>query len=269
MSSTRFMFDVAGEFVRKAIYDTASGALDARAIVKGESMVAARKLALSAVEAGALIPPPAGDGRNFPNANSGEARKVADWLWDAADVNGEDAVANRSVAVGEPEWLDTKSFTSYKTRRQRRHETKRSEIDVAVCDSGWEVSVAKTLDEHPAVSKWIRNERLGWTIPYFYDDTTRQYEPDFLAVMRLADGRELNVVIEVKGREHVADEAKRRCAEEWWIPCVNAHPVYGGEGREWTYLYLNEDPEKDELYVHRTLDALKREYDEKQKETGG
>ena len=258
ISRTRFVFEVAGEVVKKAVEGAASGELEVRAVARGETFLAARKLVLAAFGACALVPPASG---RFPNANSGEPRKAAEWLWSVAAVTREDAQARKSILIGEPEWLDAGALAPYHTARRHVHPTEKSEIGVAVCDSGWEVSAAKALDAHPAVSKWIRNERLGWTIPYLYDGLNRLYEPDFLAEMPLADGRGLNVAIEVKGKEHVADEAKRRYAEEWWIPCVNAHPEFGGGSRAWAYLYLDEDPDKDPSYVHRMLDAIKSEHE--------
>ena len=252
----RFVFEVAGEFVKRAVAGAVSGELEVRAVARGETFLAARNLVLAAFGAGALVPPPSG---RFPNAASGEPAKAAEWLWGVADVTREDAQARKSIITGEPEWLDAGALAPYHTTRRHVHPTQKSEIGVAVCDSGWEVAAAKALDAHPAVSKWARNERLGWTIPYLYDGLSRHYEPDFLAAMPLSDGRELNVVVEVKGKEHVADEAKRRYAEEWWIPCVNAHPEYGGGKRVWAYLYLDEDPDKDRSYIHRMLDAVKSE----------
>ena len=66
--------------------------------------------------------------------------------------------------------------------------TEHSEINIAACHSGLEVEIARLLDAHPAVTAWVRNYGLGWTLPYLYDGVWRRYEPDFVA--RLFGGRE-------------------------------------------------------------------------------
>ncbi len=70
---------------------------------------------------------------------------------------------------------------AYTTARRHHYPTEKSEVNKAVCDSGWEVTLAQALDRHPDVERWIRNERLGWSIPWKHDGITRRYEPDFVA----------------------------------------------------------------------------------------
>ena len=126
-------------------------------------------------------------------------------------------------------------------------------VNVAVCDSSWEVRLAELLDLHPQITRWIRNERLGWTIPYRHDGMSRNYEPDFVAVAPLANERELRIVIEIKGLERATDPHKRRWTEKFWLPAVNAHPLFGAHG-SWAYLYLDEEP--NELYTPNFISDL-------------
>ena len=44
--------------------------------------------------------------------------------------------------------------------------TLRSHLSQAVCDSGWERTVARALDESPRVVAWAKNHRLGFEVPY-------------------------------------------------------------------------------------------------------
>ena len=56
-----------------------------------------------------------------------------------------------------------------------------------------------------------------------------------------ADGREFNIVIEVKGLEWPLDEIKYNWANHW-VKAVNAHDTYGlKSGKIWGYLYLDSE----------------------------
>ena len=120
--------------------------------------------------------------------------------------------------------------------------TKNSEITYADCDSSWEVALAQHLDEMPEITRWARNKGLNWSIPYVVDRQQKRYFPDFVAVVRLSDELELNIVIETKGLVREYDPTKRRWAQEYWVPAVNKHPEYGtATGKLWTYLYLDSE----------------------------
>ena len=120
--------------------------------------------------------------------------------------------------------------------------TKKSEITYADCDSSWEVALAKHLDEMPEITRWARNKGLNWSIPYVVDRQQKRYWPDFVAVARIKEGLEINIVIETKGLVREYDPIKRRWAQEYWVPAVNRHPEYGtAAGKLWTYLYLDSE----------------------------
>ena len=110
--------------------------------------------------------------------------------------------------------------------------TKKSEITYADCDSSWEVALAQHLDEMDEITRWARNKGLNWSIPYVVDRQQKRYFPDFVAVVRIQEGLELNIVIETKGLVREYDPIKRRWAQEYWVPAVNRHPDYGtGAGK--------------------------------------
>ena len=118
----------------------------------------------------------------------------------------------------------------------------KSEISYAHCDSEWEVWVAQQLDDMDDIIRWARNKGLNWSIPYVADRQQRSYWPDFVAVAKLNESQELNIVIEVKGLERDNDPIKRRWAQEYWVPAINHHEEYGqSTGRTWTYLYLDDE----------------------------
>ena len=196
----------------------------------------------------------------WPNRHTEEPRRAAQWLLEHAAVTVDGATADGTTAepicavAGEPLWLDSRRLLPYQSNRAYKHETRKSEVNVAVCDSDWEAAVAEILDLHPNIKRWIRNERLGWTIPYRYDGMPRNYEPDFIAAATLADGRTLHIVIEVKGLARETDADKQRWTTQYWLPAVNAHPDFSKSG-PWAYLYIDREPT--ESYVIAALsDAI-------------
>ena len=182
----------------------------------------------------------------------GAIAKAGRWLaanLDIAQSNGDedDAVRIRMIPVSSKSrpWRHTGELRPYaKTfNAARMHgEAIKAEINYADCDSGWERDVAAALDAMPEISRWARNHRLGWSIPYVVDGESRRYLPDFVASAPLSDGNELRLVIEVKGKVRADDEAKRRWAESYWIPGVNALSEFSEGGEiEWAYLYIGEE----------------------------
>ena len=139
-----------------------------------------------------------------------------------------------------------------KPTRQHRYKTANSPINIAVCDSSWEVKLAAALDRnHPLVNHWIRNDQLGWTIPWRKDNANRSYEPDFVAICPLQPDengkpRSLHIIIEVKGREDEEDREKTRWTKDYWLPAVNQDPNYSAAG-PWDYLYINFEPEEEDI----------------------
>ena len=190
----------------------------------------------------------------WPSRHTEEPRRAAQWLLKHAAVTVDGAAPDPVAAVvGEPLWLDSRRLQRYPSNRGYKHDTQKSEVNVAVCDSGWEATVAEMLDRHPSIKRWVRNERLGWTIPYRHDGMPRNYEPDFVAVAVLADGRELNIVIEVKGLVRETDDDKQRWTNQYWLPAVNAHPEFGKAG-PWAYLYIDQQP--NETYVINAVSGV-------------
>ncbi len=103
--------------------------------------------------------------------------------------------------------------------------TVRSHLSQAVCDSGWEATVARALDESPRVRAWVKNHCPGFEIPCWFRGEAHAYTPDFLVelvgpgVGPGADTGE-HLVIEVKGLEREQDRAKQ-VGMQRWIDAVN------------------------------------------------
>lgn len=73
----------------------------------------------------------------------------------------------------------------------------------------WEQAAATALDAHPAVRRWVKNDHLGFQVPYRKDGVRRRYMPDF--IVDLVSGERL--VVEIKGQMGDAEiKALRRIA---------------------------------------------------------
>lgn len=135
--------------------------------------------------------------------------------------------------------VDTGTLSEFGTtlRKARRwppqdgRATVKSELDYSANHSGLERMVAEVLDRSPAVTRWVRNYRLGWLVPYI-DSTTgveRTYEPDFAAEVGTGDGARL-LMIEAKGPVDRQAEAKENAVRSWWLPAVNGAIERRGAG---------------------------------------
>jgi len=108
--------------------------------------------------------------------------------------------------------------------------TKKSHINVCVFDSTWEESDAFILDDSDAVAAWVKNDHLGFEIPYLYQGVVRKHRPDFL--VRLTNGEML--ILETKGQETEQDRVKHRYLQEW-VQAVNTFGGFGHWHAETTY----------------------------------
>ena len=87
-------------------------------------------------------------------------------------------------------------------------------------------------------SAYVKNQNLGFTIPYTLEGEHANYIPDFL--VRLDDGHGdddlLNLIVEVTGETKKDKAAKVETARNLWVPAVNNH---GGFGR-WAFLEITD-----------------------------
>ncbi len=93
------------------------------------------------------------------------------------------------------------------------------------------------LESLPQVAAYVKNDHLGFVIPYTLDGEQRSYLPDFLVRARVAEGdTPLTLVVEVSGATRRDKTEKVRTARDLWLPAVNAH---GGFGR-WRFLEIRD-----------------------------
>ena len=105
-------------------------------------------------------------------------------------------------------------------------------ISHVVADTGsWEQKMAQALEEMPEVVRYVKNQSLGFSIPYSLNGEEKQYYPDFIALID-----DLNVIIEVTGEARKDKAAKVTTARTLWVPAVNNH---GGFGR-WAFVEVTD-----------------------------
>jgi type III restriction enzyme len=89
----------------------------------------------------------------------------------------------------------------------------------------WEEAVAQHLEALPQVAAYVKNDHLGFTIPYVYQGRSRQYRPDFLARLKPAEGENetRTLIIEVSGGRKPPGQTGEKAAttRDLWVPAVN------------------------------------------------
>jgi type III restriction enzyme len=138
----------------------------------------------------------------------------------------------------------------WQTDREKCH------ISHVVADTGsWEQKTAQVLEDMVEVVRYVKNEKLGFTIPYAIEGKEKQYVPDFIACIDDGHGPDnlLNLIIEVSGEARKDKAAKVATARTQWIPAVNNH---GGFGR-WSFLEVS-DPWNTESTIQAQVEAMAR-----------
>ena len=128
-------------------------------------------------------------------------------------------------------------FTTSKPLRWTA-DPRRSHLNLAICDSEWELQFCRAVEAHPRVLAYARNDGLGFEIPYRTGGEQRRYRPDFIVLVDDGRGADdpLCLVVEIKGfrREHEKD--KRLAMETYWIPGVNNLRAHG----RWAFAELDD-----------------------------
>lgn len=109
---------------------------------------------------------------------------------------------------------------------------------VAADTTSWEQKMSQVLEEMEEVVHYVKNQSLGFTIPYTINGQEHQYNPDFIA--RIDDGHGpddlLSLIVEVSGQQKLEKDVKVSTARELWVPAVNNH---GGFGR-WGFIEVTD-----------------------------
>ena len=122
----------------------------------------------------------------------------------------------------------------------------KSPINYVVCDSDWEAEFARVVEAHPATLSYVKNQALGFEVPYFDGVQTRRYLPDF--IVRLDDGRgmddPLHLVVETKGFRGLDAQFKAETMRALFVPGVNRLGSFG----RWGFVELRDAFEIEAAY---------------------
>ena len=121
------------------------------------------------------------------------------------------------------------SYVNFTTSKEIRWQTdpRRCHINWVICDSNWEAEFARVAESHPRVTSYVKNQNLGFEVPYVIAGAKKRYIPDF--IVQIDDGREdpLNLIVEVKGYRREDDKAKAETVRTYWVPGVNNLKKFG------------------------------------------
>jgi type III restriction enzyme len=131
-------------------------------------------------------------------------------------------------------------------------------VNVVVLDSNYEAKVAQSLESMDEVVRYVKNDHLGFVIPYTFDGQQRSYLPDYVVVVDDGRGHDdlLNLALEVSGPLRRDKAEKVATARNQRVPAVNASGL--GLGR-WDFLETR-DPwnVKSEIRAHLRTGSRQR-----------
>jgi hypothetical protein len=107
------------------------------------------------------------------------------------------------------------------TSKQVR-EVIRSHVNYVVADTAkWEQAAAYYIDNDDRVAAFVKNQGLGFAIPYVDNGEGHDYIPDF--IVRVSDA--IHLILETKGYDP-REEIKAAAAQRW-VDAVNAERSFG------------------------------------------
>jgi len=167
------------------------------------------------------------------------AHDAADRIYKAIVVSTDGTAALKPIlrpydTLGSTRYVDFDTTRPvYATKADKCHVS-----HVAADTDSWEQKMAEALEDMPEVKRYVKNHKLGFTLPYTLNGEEKNYFPDFIAC--IDDGRGpndlLNLIVEVTGEKKKDKAAKVATARTLWVPAINNH---GGFGR-WAFIEIDD-----------------------------
>ncbi len=136
--------------------------------------------------------------------------------------------------------VGSSAHVRFNTSKALRWETssKHCQVNWAILDSDWEGELCRVAESHPKVRAYIKNQNLGFEVPYRSGSVTRRYLPDFIVLIDDGHGDNdlLHLVVEIKGYRGEDAKDKKAAMETYWVPGVN---LLGNHGR-WAFAEFGE-----------------------------
>jgi type III restriction enzyme len=127
---------------------------------------------------------------------------------------------------------------NFNTSKKLRWQTgaHRCPINWVICDSEWEAEFCRVVEDHPQVLAYVKNQGLGFEVPYRFGSETRAYLPDFIVLVDDGQVEPLHIVVEIKGYRREDAKEKKSTMETYWIPGVNNLKTHG----RWAFVEFTE-----------------------------
>ena len=185
------------------------------------------------------VPRPAAAAENADEA----ARRILHESHHLSRSGNKHRAGRAAVPARRPDWDRPPTWTSSPPRRSSRparSATSTSSSSTGSAANLWEKSVAEILETLPPVAAYVKNDRLGFTVPYAMQGRSHEYIPDFLVRLkpREDDDPVRTLIVEVSGtlKNRRATTEKADTTRDLWLPAINGH---GGFGR-WGYCELTD-----------------------------
>lgn len=104
-----------------------------------------------------------------------------------------------------------------------------SHVNYVVCDSDWEAEFCRVVEKHPRIKAYVKNQGLGFEVPYLNGSEPRKYLPDFIFLVDDDRGKDdlLHLIVEIKGYHGENAGNKKLTMNTYWVPGVNNLQKYG------------------------------------------
>lgn len=120
---------------------------------------------------------------------------------------------------------------NFNTSKRTRWPTnaRKCQINWVITDSTWESQFCRVAESHPKVLAYVKNQGLGFEVPYRLGSEAHKYLPDFIVLVDRGQGWNdpLHLVVEIKGYRGEDAIEKKRTMDDYWVPGVNANGQFG------------------------------------------
>ena len=111
-------------------------------------------------------------------------------------------------------------------------------VNYVTLDSSWEAEFARVVEQYPRVISYVKNQGLGFEVPYKDGSAARVYVPDFIVLIDDGNGPDnpLHLVVEIKGYRHENVKLKSETMRTQWLVGVNNLGTFG----RWDFAELSD-----------------------------
>ncbi len=121
------------------------------------------------------------------------------------------------------------AHVNFNTSKELRWQTdpRKCHVNWVICDSDWEAEFCRVVEGNPHVIAYIKNQGLGFEVPYLNGSLPRKYLPDFIVQVDDGWAEPLNLVVEIKGYRGEDAKDKSNTMKTHWVPGVNNLGKFG------------------------------------------